>query len=80
MEILKRDEKVPKFIGWDANGLGYITVPNGEPKSPSSPFKKVLSYQPIFDDDAETLDLFFIRVADLDGKSRLINCLTGELV
>ena len=80
MEILKRDEKVPKFIGWDANELGYITVPNGAPKSPSSPFKKVLSYQPIFDDDAETLDLFFIRVADLDGKSRLINCLTGELV
>ena len=77
---LKKDEKVPEFIGWDAEGRGYLTFKNGAPKSPSSPFKKVLSYQPIFDDDAETLDLFFIRVADLDGKSRLINCLTGELV
>ena len=73
---LKRDKKVPKFIGWDANELGYITVPNGEPKSPSSPFKKLVSYMPVTNDE----DGFCLEVVDIDDKIRLINILTGQYV
>jgi len=77
---LKRDKKVPKFIGWDANELGYITVPNGEPKSPSSPFKKLVSYMPVTNDEDGDLDSYCLKVFDIDDKIRLINILTGQYV
>ena len=76
---LQRDEKIPEFIGWDAEGRGYLTSKNGAAKSPTSPFKKVVDYLPIFDDDAETATVYF-RVIDIDGKRRLLNSRTGELV
>lgn len=77
---LRRDEKIPEFIGWDAEGRGYLTSKNGAAKSPTSPFKKLVSYMPVTNGEDGDLDSFCLKVVDIDDKIRLINILTGQYV